>query len=74
MRIFHTSNLIVSKPDVYHSREHLDFGEGMYLTYQEKQARDYGQRFIRRGEATVNCFHSLFPYSTHTLPILNEYA
>lgn len=53
MRIFHTSNLIVSEPDVYHSRHHLDFGDGMYLTPLEKQARDYGQRFIRRGEPAI---------------------
>jgi hypothetical protein len=32
MIIYHTSNLIVSEPDVYHSRHHLDFGDGMYLT------------------------------------------
>ena len=50
MRIYHTSNLVVSEPDVYHSRHHLDFGDGMYLTPLEKQARDYGQRFIRRSD------------------------
>lgn len=44
MKIYHTSNLVVSEPDVYHSRGHLDFGEGMYLTFLEKQARgDKGQ-------------------------------
>ena len=53
MRIYHTSNLVVSEPDVYHSRHHLDFGDGMYLTLLEKQARDYGQRFIRRGEPAI---------------------
>ena len=26
MRLYHTSNVIVSKPDVIHSRKHLDFG------------------------------------------------
>ena len=25
MRVYHTSNLIVDKPDVLHSRKHLDF-------------------------------------------------
>jgi hypothetical protein len=53
MIIYHTSNLVVSNPDVYHSRKHLDFGNGMYLTPLEKQARDYGQRFIRRGEPAI---------------------
>ena len=57
MRYFHTSNTIVSKPDVCHSRKHLDFGMGFYLTPLEQQARDYGQRFIRRGEpAMMNVF------------------
>ena len=57
MRFYHTSNVIVSKPDVSHSRKHLDFGMGFYLTSMEKQARDYGQRFIRRGEpAIMNVF------------------
>ena len=57
MRFYHTSNIIVSAPDVIHSRKHLDFGNGFYLTSIEKQARDYGQRFIRRGEpAIMNIF------------------
>ena len=57
MRFYHTSNVIVSKPDVIHSRKHLDFGMGFYLTPLEQQARDYGQRFIRRGDpAIMNVF------------------
>lgn len=32
MKLYHTSTIIVDKPDVYHSREHLDFGKGFYLT------------------------------------------
>lgn len=72
MRVYHTSNVIVSQPDVCHSRKHLDFGIGFYLTPLEQQARDYGQRFIRRGEpAIMNIFdlpdnisgisHKVFP-------------
>lgn len=53
MRFYHTSNVIVSEPDVRHSRKHLDFGLGFYLTPLEKQARDYGQRFVRRGEPAI---------------------
>ena len=57
MRYFHTSNMIVPEPDVRHARLHLDFGIGFYLTPLEQQARDYGQRFIRRGEpAIMNVF------------------
>lgn len=72
MRVYHTSNVIVSQPDVCHSRKHLDFGIGFYLTPLEQQARDYGLRFIRRGEpAIMNIFdlpdnisgisHKVFP-------------
>ncbi|MBR1400211.1 MAG: DUF3990 domain-containing protein [Prevotella sp.] len=53
MRFYHTSNVIVSEPDVFHSRKHLDFGVGFYLTPMEQQARDYGQRFIRRGDPAI---------------------
>lgn len=60
MRYFHTSNIVVSKPDVCHSRKHLDFGMGFYLTPLEQQARDYGQRFIRRGEPAIM---SVFEFS-----------
>lgn len=57
MRFYHTSNVIISEPDVCHSRKHLDFGMGFYLTPLEQQAREYGQRFIRRGEpAILNIF------------------
>lgn len=57
MRFYHTSNVIIPEPDVTHSRKHLDFGRGFYLTPLEQQAYDYGQRFIRRGEpAFVNIF------------------
>ena len=74
MRIYHTSNLVVSEPDVYHSREHLDFGEGMYLTYLEKQARDYGQRFIRRGEpAIMNIYEFTDDFSDFKRKFFPEY-
>ena len=63
MRVYHTSNVIVSQPDVCHSRKHLDFGTGFYLTPLEQQARDYGQRFIRRGEpAIMNIFDTVDLY------------
>lgn len=60
MKYYHTSNIIVSKPDVSHSRKHLDFGMGFYLTPLEQQARDYGQRFIRRGETAVMNVYELY--------------
>ena len=60
MTLYHTSNVIVPQPDTVHSRRHLDFGCGFYLTPLESQARDYGQRFIRRGEpAIMNIYEKL---------------
>lgn len=53
MRIYHTSNVVVDKPDVLHSRRFLDFGRGFYLTPIEALARNYGQRFIRRGDPAI---------------------
>ena len=51
IRLYHTSNIEVRIPDVLHSREHLDFGRGFYLTSLREQAEKYGQRFLRKGEA-----------------------
>ena len=31
MTVFHTSNTVVSTPDVLHSRPYLDFGPGFYV-------------------------------------------
>ena len=47
MKLYHTSNVAVPEPDILHSRNHLDFWRGFYLTPLESQARNYGQRFIR---------------------------
>lgn len=48
--LYHTSNIEVRTPDLSHSREHLDFGRGFYLTPLREQAVNYGQRFLRKGE------------------------
>ena len=53
IQLYHTSNVEVRIPDVRHSREHLDFGRGFYLTSLREQAEKYGQRFLRKGEAAV---------------------
>ncbi|MBQ8225338.1 MAG: DUF3990 domain-containing protein [Bacteroides sp.] len=50
MILYHTSNIVVSHPDIEHSRNHLDFGKGFYLTVLKEQAEKYGQRFLRKGE------------------------
>ena len=50
MLLYHTSNVEVTTPDVTHSRRHLYFGRGFYLTSLREQAEKYGQRFLRKGE------------------------
>ncbi|MDR0962437.1 MAG: DUF3990 domain-containing protein [Mediterranea sp.] len=55
MKLYHASPLIITQPDIYHSREHLDFGKGFYLTSIYEQARKYAMRFLlRQQEAYVN--------------------
>lgn len=51
MRLYHASSMIVEHPDVSHSREHLDFGKGFYLTLLPEQACKYAARFLARGRA-----------------------
>lgn len=50
MKIYHSSDVIVSQPDTRHSRKYLDFGKGFYLTTIYEQAEKYAQRFLRRNE------------------------
>ncbi len=57
MKLFHASPAIVECPDVFHSREHLDFGKGFYLTALYEQARKYAERFIfHKGYAYINTY------------------
>ncbi|MBQ4376945.1 MAG: DUF3990 domain-containing protein, partial [Bacteroidales bacterium] len=41
MILFHSSNMVVEKPDTLHSRKYLDFGRGFYLTSLYEQAVKY---------------------------------
>lgn len=59
IRLYHTSNVEVCTPDVLHSRNHLDFGRGFYLTSLRDQAEKYGQRFLRKGETAVMNIYEL---------------
>lgn len=57
MKLYHASTLVVDRPDVYHSRDFLDFGKGFYLTSLHEQAKKYAQRFLLRGEkAYINTY------------------
>ena len=57
MILYHTSTIEIRRPDLQHSRPHLDFGKGFYLTSLRSQAEAYGDRFAKRGEiAVLNIF------------------
>lgn len=64
MKLFHSSYVAVSSPDVVHSRPYLDFGRGFYLTSVYNQAVKYAERFLRRGRSAwlssydFNCNYS----------------
>ena len=50
MTVYHASNFIIESPDIYHSRDFLDFGKGFYLTSLVEQAKNYAQRFLYQGD------------------------
>ncbi|MDO5447088.1 MAG: DUF3990 domain-containing protein [Prevotellaceae bacterium] len=55
MIVYHSSNRIIERPDVEHSRMYLDFGKGFYVTKLEEQAIKYTKKFLKKGEkAFVN--------------------
>lgn len=49
MRLFHSSEVLVEKPDTNHSRDFLDFGKGFYMTSIQEQAERYAQRLFEGG-------------------------
>ena len=53
MTLYHGSNVEISKPDLFHSRDTVDFGKGFYTTPLREQAGKWCQRFKRGGHASV---------------------
>ncbi|MDE6265373.1 MAG: DUF3990 domain-containing protein [Paramuribaculum sp.] len=61
MKLYHSSNISVTQPDILYSRNFLDFGKGFYLTSIQEQAIKYAQRFMRRQqEAWINTYELEF--------------
>ena len=57
MILYHGSVVIVDNPDLKHSRENLDFGKGFYLTPIYEQAKNWCERFKRRGkDGIISCY------------------
>ncbi len=50
MILYHGSYLKISEPDLVHSRPHVDFGRGFYVTPFYEQAARWCDRFKRRGK------------------------
>lgn len=74
MKLYHSSDVIVTKPDVIHSREYLDFGKGFYLTSIHDQAVKYAQRFLRRQrQAWLNTYEFTFDPSKWKIREFDSY-
>ena len=74
MRLYHASDRVIETPDVYHSREHLDFGKGFYLTSIRIQAEKYAQRFLLRGKrAFVNEYLLDEELSGYVVKVIESY-
>lgn len=56
MILYHGSPAIVSKPDILHSRDRVDFGRGFYTTPLRDQAVNWCNRFRRQGSAYINTY------------------
>ena len=55
MILLHGSSVVVSKPDMLHSRENLDFGKGFYTTPIHAQAEKWCERFrLRYGASYIS--------------------
>ena len=58
MRIYHGSYMEVTKPDLQHSREKVDFGKGFYTTPIYEQAEQWAKRLCKNtGSGVVSIYH-----------------
>lgn len=57
MIVYHGSYMEVIEPDVYHSRDSVDFGKGFYITLIKEQAYKWAARFKRnKGKGIVTAY------------------
>ncbi len=59
MRVYHGSKTIVDNPDVFHSRDRVDFGKGFYITDILEQAKKWCDRHKQNGNTAVLNIYSL---------------
>lgn len=74
MRIYHTSTIEITCPDILHSREGLDFGTGFYATALIGQAIAYGQKYtFKEQPAVLNEYELDDHYVECNLKQFNQY-
>lgn len=58
MIVYHGTTETIKEPDVYHSKQYLDFGRGFYLTSFEAQAKKWALRkgLRQKKKAIVNVY------------------
>ena len=74
MKLYRSLPLVIGQPDVYHSRKHLDFGKGFYLTTLHEQAWKYAMRFLLKGRKSyINKYLRDDELSEHTVKEFKRY-
>ena len=69
MILYHGSYIEVSKPDLLHSRQTVDFGAGFYTTPVYEQAERWCGKFKRRGKKGIV---SIYTFDEKALEELNR--
>lgn len=59
MIVYHGSPVEVQLPDIYHSRENVDFGKGFYVTPIKEQAAKWAARFKRHNRKGIVSVYEL---------------
>lgn len=70
MILYHGSYIQITKPDLAHSRQNVDFGIGFYTTLMREQAEKWCEKFKRRGREGVVSVYSFNPGTEDELKIL----
>ena len=73
MIVYHGSYMEVADPDVYHSRDSVDFGKGFYITLVKEQASKWAARFKRnKGKGFITIYE--FITSCRKKENISDYA
>lgn len=57
MILYHGSYMEITNPDIYHSRDNLDFGKGFYTTTIMEQAQNWSKRFKgKKGKGVISIY------------------